>query len=59
MNTVTHILFGACMWVYPTYWGADNSLARPTSQCICLMVRISLLMLVLLYLYIVLIFLQL
>jgi hypothetical protein len=34
MNTITHILFGACVWVYPTYRGADKSLARPTSRCI-------------------------
>ena len=30
-------------------WGADNSLARPTSRCVCLIFRIFRLMLVLLY----------
>ena len=35
-----------------SYRGADKSLARPTSRCICLMVRIFRLMLVLFYIYI-------
>jgi hypothetical protein len=34
------------------YRGADNSLTRPTSRCIFLMVRIFRLMLVLFYIYI-------
>ena len=34
--------------IFCSYWGADKSLARPTSRCI-LIVRIFRLMLVLLY----------